>query len=492
MPLSRRELLKLGLMTAPGLTLARLAEAQIGDPGSPPVVPFIRPLRIPTNVNVTTAGQTINITQAVGQQAILPGRPETTIWGYRTQGGQPEYPGPTIRVRRNNQLTIHQTNNLPEPTSVHLHGGHTGPTSDGHPNDLIAANNGTKDYVYPNDQIAAPLWYHDHAVDTTGPHVYMGLAGMYIIGDTTEDALNLPGGPSDGNNPNFDVPLLLSDRTFNRDGSFAYTLTDEALVRGLLGDRIMVNGVVQPFFQVPQRKMRFRIVNGSNARIYDLRLSNGQPFIQIGSDGGLLANPVNRTSILLAPAERADVVIDFNGHLGQSIVLRNANKMVPLGMDRAPRDLLRFDVTSTASDSPAIPGTLRTINALGAPTSTAILNLTRGTVGGRPVWFINGNLFDPGHVEVPVPNGAIAEWTFNNNSTQPHPMHIHLVQFQIQTINQGAPGPGLTGWKDTVLIPQGGQAVVRAQFAGTPGTYVFHCHNLEHEDNAMMNQFSLS
>src|SRR5262245_8217010 len=139
MPLSRRELLKLGLMTAPGLTLARLAEAQIGDPGSPPVVPFQRPLRIPSQVTITNANQTLNITQSVGTQSILPGRPDTPIWGYRTNGGA-EYPGPTIRVRKGNQnpfqLTVHQTNNLPEMTSVHLHGGHSGPFSDGHPLDL--------------------------------------------------------------------------------------------------------------------------------------------------------------------------------------------------------------------------------------------------------------------------------------------------------------------------------------------------------------------
>jgi spore coat protein A, manganese oxidase len=395
-------------------------------------------------------------------------------------------------VRRNSLLTVRHTNELPEPVSVHLHGGHTGPASDGHPSDLVAANGGTKDYVYPNDQIAAPLWYHDHAQDLTGPHMWMGLAGMYIIGDAIEDALNLPGGPLDGNNTAFDVPLVISDRTFNRDGSFAYTLTDEAILRGMLGDRILVNGVIQPFFNVPQRKMRFRIVNASNARIYDLRLSNGNPFIQIGSDGGLLAQPINRTSLRLAPAERADVVIDFNGMLGQSVVLRNANRQIPLDLDRAPRDLMRFNVTTAASDSPAIPGTLRTITPLANPTSFATLNLTRGTQSGRPVWFINGQLFDPAHVEVPITNGAISEWTFNNNSTQPHPMHIHLVQFQIQSINGGAPGPGENGWKDTVLVPPGGQAVVRAQFSGQPGTYVFHCHNIEHEDHSMMNQFSVS
>lgn len=481
MPLSRRELLKLGLLAAPGAALGRYAEAQVGDPGSPPVIPFTRQLRIPPNITPSGGGgPNVTLTMSESTQAIVPGRPDTPIWGYNGQ-----YPGPTIRARRNQSIVVRQINNLPESTSVHLHGGHTGPTSDGHPNDLITPGN-QKDYTYPNSQLPATLWYHDHAVDVTGPHLYMGLAGMYIIGETFEDNLNLPGGPLD--DVNLDVPLFLSDRLFNRDGSFAYPLTDEALIRGALGDRIMVNGVIQPNFRVPSRKVRFRVVNASNARIYDLRLTNGAPFIQLGSDGALLPAPLSRTSLRLAPAERADVVIDFTGMtIGTMVVMRNVSRSVPLSMDRAPREIMRFEVDRTQADTSVIPPALRPITPLGAAAQTRVANLTRGVVNGRPVWFINGKLYNPGQSEFTmVAQGSTELWQFNNNSPQDHPMHIHLVQFQVQN-----PGVGENGWKDTVLVPSGATVSVKAQFTGTAGTYVFHCHNVEHEDHAMMNQFEL-
>jgi spore coat protein A len=466
------------------MSLGRLAEAAVGDPGSPPVFPFTRPLVIPPTLTPGPgpAGQdSYTITMQEATANIIPGRP-TPVWAYNGI-----YPGPTIRARRNRQVNIRQVNNLSESMSVHLHGAHVPPTSDGHPTDLIAPGQ-QKDYNYPNNQLPAPLWYHDHAVDVTGHHVYMGLSGFYLMSDSTEDNLNLPG-PGTNGQFQHDVPLLIQDRLFNKNGSFSYPLTDDALVRGVLGDRILVNGVIQPFFPVTRRKWRFRLLNGSNARIYDFALSNGQPFIQIGSDGGLLSAPVTRNVIRLGPAERADVVIDFTGlTFGQQVFLRNLNRMVPLTVDRAPRDIMRFDIGSSASDSSQVPASLRPFTAPGTedvPPRDFILS--RGVQNGRTVWFINAQLFDENRIDANVVLGNTERWRFINNSNVSHPMHIHLVQFVVV----GA-GAGDDHWKDTVNVPPGGTVEVRARFTDYTGTYVFHCHVLEHEDHAMMAQFSVS
>jgi spore coat protein A len=483
MPVSRRELLKRGLMAAPGLSLAaRLTEAQSNDPGSPPVFPFTRPLRIPPVLNPGGGppGQdsyTITMQEALAD--IFPGRP-TPVWTYNGI-----YPGPTIRAIANRQVNVLQVNNLSQGVSVHLHGGHAPASSDGHPTDLIAPGM-QKTYTYPNLQLPAPLWYHDHAVDLTGPHVYMGLAGFYLMTDTTEVNLNLPTG-------NNDVPLLFQDRLFNKNGTLFYPLTDDARVRGVLGDRMLVNGVIQPFFPVARRKWRFRLLNGSNARFYDFALSNGQPFIQIGSDGGLLSAPVNRTVIRLGPAERADVVIDFtNVPTGTQVFLRNLNRIIPTSLDRPARDIMRFDVGNVASDSSQVPATLRTFTPPGAEVATRDFTLTQGLQNGRPVWFINGLLFDENHIEFTVTRNTVELWRIVNSSTVTHSMHVHLVQFQVLDVVGVPPLPGDDHWKDTVNIPPGAIARVKARFADYPGTFVLNCSALERQDHAMMTQFAVS
>jgi FtsP/CotA-like multicopper oxidase with cupredoxin domain len=476
---SRRDLLKLGLLATPGVSLGHLVEAGVGDPGSPPTFPFTRALAIPPTATPTGGPNQYQFNIQLGMANIIQGR-QTPIWGYNGM-----YPGPTIRATAGTPVTVRQTNQLSETMSVHLHGGHTPATDDGHPSFNVIAPGAFKDYTYPNNQLPATLWYHDHIADLTGPHVYMGLAGFYITTDAFEQGLGLPGpGP---NGPfEFDVPLLVQDRMFNHNGTLAYPFTEDALVRGVLGDRILVNGVIQPFFQVGRRKYRFRLLNGSNARIYDFALSNGQPFRQIGSDGGLFDAPVDRTVIRLGPAERADVIIDFTQvPANSSFFLRNLNRMIPLTVDRAARDVMRFDVGNNVPDSSNVPGTLRPFTPPPTQSVDRDFLLTRGVVNGRTVWFINGQLFDPARIDVNnIALGTTERWTFTNNSNISHPMHIHLVQFVVE----GA-GAGDNRWKDTVNVPPGAAVRVRATFTGFTGTYVFHCHVLEHEDHAMMAQF---
>jgi len=365
--------------------------------------------------------------------------------------------------------------------SIHLHGGHTPPEFDGHPYDLIPP--GTfKDYNYPNNQIPATLWYHDHAVDATGRHVYMGLAGFYIMSDELEDGLSLP---RDSN----DVPLLIQDRLFNADGSLSYPLNDETLIEGVLGDRLLVNGVIQPYFEVANRKMRFRILNGSNSRAYSLALSSGEPLIQIGSDGGLLTQPVQRSPINIAPAERLDVIIDFSRYsLGSRVVLTNR-----LSLDSGLTEVMEFRISLDEPDETSLPTTLRSVERIpeeSAVTSRSFI-LADEVINGRRVWTIDRKLYDPRRMDATLTLDDVEIWEFINNSYSTHPMHIHDIEFQILDINGRKPPPGDDGWKDVFLVPALGRLRVIGRFADLTGIYVFHCHKLEHEDHAMMGQFEV-
>ena len=229
-----------------------------------------------------------------GIAEILPGM-QTPIYGY-----DGIYPGPTIRARKGEAAIVRARNGLTFDSNIHLHGGYVPAKSDGHPMDVIAPG-GTFDYAYPNEQDAAPLWYHDHAHGRTARTLYYGLVGCYLLEDAREERLDLPRGEHD-------VPIVLADHAFNRDGSLRYA---ENVDVGFLGDTILVNGAVAPRMRVQRRLYRFRFVNASNSRIYDLRLGRGRPMVQVGSDGGLLERALRRSSVVIHPAERVDLLIDF-------------------------------------------------------------------------------------------------------------------------------------------------------------------------------------
>jgi spore coat protein A len=437
------------------------------------VLPIL-PVLEPTSSDTTT--DYYDITVKVGTKEIIPGK-VTTIWGFNGV-----YPGPTIKARSGRRCVVRQVNNLQESVSVHLHGGHTPSDSDGQPTDLVGPG-GTKTYVYPNKQPAANLWYHDHAIDVTGRHVYMGLAGFYIVSDPFEDSLPLPKGKND-------IALLIQDRLFNSDGSLNYPLTDDTLRTGVIGDTVLVNGAIQPYLEVGRRRVRFRILNGSNARIYKLALSTGDALIQIGSDGGLLSRPVSRPAISLAPAERIDVVIDFSKYpVGTEVVLKNQDSS---SVPSLP-DIMRFDVAREEADDSAIPATLRAITRMpensAAVTRTFILSQT--FQNGRDIWTMNGQLYDPERIDAMPRLNTSEIWTFENYSDRAHPMHIHDIAWQILDINGMPPAPGDDGMKDTFLVPAAGTVRVIGTFTDNLGEYVSHCHILEHEDHAMMINFAV-
>ncbi|MEP6809852.1 MAG: multicopper oxidase domain-containing protein [Chthoniobacterales bacterium] len=450
----------------------------------PPQGPFRVPLPLlsilePTSRDATT--DYYDVTMEVGQKEILSGR-LTTIWGYNGI-----FPGPMFVAQRGRKVVVRQVNNLQESMSVHLHGGHTPSDSDGLPYDLIGPG-AKKIYTYPNNQPGAMLWYHDHAIDVTGRHAYMGLSGVYVINDPAEAPLNLPTGKSD-------IALMLQDRLFNSDGSLNYPLTDTTITTGVFGDTLLVNGAIQPYFQVARRKMRFRIVNASNARIYTLALSTGDPLVQIATDSGLLNAPVSRSSITVAPGERIEVVIDFaNYGLGTSLVLKNQNTASP-----SLPDVMRFDVVRDEVDGSAVPDRLSVSGnkrIKSAPTVNRTFTLEPGTLNGRPVWTVNGQLYDPQRLDAMPQLNATEIWTFQNNSGIAHPMHIHDISWHILDVNGVPPSAGDAGAKDTFLVPgriMGVPGTVRVMgtFTDNVGDYVSHCHNLEHEDHAMMFNFQV-
>lgn len=472
MKLNRRHFLKLGLVGGTLPLVPVTTSGQITAFGQPL---FLPPVLAPSSTDANTDHYDIAVRQV--NKEIVPGL-NTTVWAFNGL-----LPGPTIRARVGRRVIIRQTNYLTENVSVHLHGGHVPAASDGHPTDYISPG-GFKDYVYPNQQLPATLWYHDHTMDLTGRNVYRGLAGFYILTDDLEDALPLPGG-------RYEIPLVVQDKTLNADGSLSYSNSGMVRMNGFLGQQILVNGVIQPFHFVERRKYRFRLLNGSNARVYEFALSNGQPFIQIGSDGGLLSAPVSRTSIVLAPAERADVIIDFaQANPGTNIVLQN------LRGTGSTADVMQFRVMAMryGKDNSRIPATLRQVDRI--PESSASLTRTfslnvAGGMGG-PTFSFNGQPFDPLRIDAAPQLNSTEIWTFNSVTTMDHPIHIHDIMWQILDVNGSPPAAWNAGWKDTFVVPANGSVRDIGRFTDHTGDFVFHCHILEHEDFAMMGQFRVS
>jgi spore coat protein A, manganese oxidase len=497
------------LMDTPGQSGRQLAsEAPLPEP-------FSMPLPIPPVLRAeSTSGgvDRYSVTQRPSEARLLPGGLTTTIWGY-----EGVFPGPTIESRRGRPTVVRHRNELPVPTVVHLHGGRTPPDSDGYPTDLVLpagheggsgttghgasgmqddrarVTHGEREYTFPLDQRAATLWYHDHRMDFTGPALYRGLAGFHIVRDDEEDALPLPRGERE-------IPLMIVDRSFAEDGSFAYPSLDpelrgtpgveESYAGGVLGDVILVNGVPWPYHEVTATRHRLRLLNASNARLLELALDPAPPggaaFRQIGADQGLLAAPRDHEVLAIGPAERYDVVVDFGRYpVGSEVTLVNR-----IG-DGTTRNVMRFRVTRRAADDSRVPGRLAPFE----PLERSQARVTRefafhtGRVHGRAGWVIGGRAFDPSVTEVRPELGAVEIWRFVARSD--HPVHLHLVGFQVLGRSGKAPGPLDVGVKDTIFLHPGEAAEVIARFDGYRGRYLFHCHNLEHEDMGMMANFEV-
>jgi spore coat protein A len=436
----------------------------------------------------------------------------TRQWGY---GGAS--PGPTLETRSGQGLLVEWANELPEKhflpidysihgaesdkpevrSVVHLHGGKTPPESDGYPESWYAPGKSAICH-YPNRQDAAMLWYHDHALGINRLNVFAGLLGAFFVRDEVEDGLELPRGT-------YEIPLVIYDRILDLDAQLNYPVSPDPKkpwTPEVFGDAIVVNGKIFPYLEVEPRKYRFRVLNGSNARFLHLSMSNESSFYQIGTDQGLLPAPVALDKVFLAPGERADLIIDFGGFGGGTFVLKN---------DTLP--VMQFRVAKSGTrDSGALPQNLRPVPKLAESTATKTRPLSLVEVDDfkqRPVTMLLNNA----HWSMPVTENPVLDsteiWELANTTDDSHPIHLHLVRFQIldrrrfdvaaywttgqmkYTGPPVPPAPGEAGWKDTVRADPGMVTRIITKFEGYAGRYVWHCHILEHEDNEMMRPFDV-
>lgn len=432
------------------------------------VEPFTVPMPLPDVLQpVSTAGghDLYVMTMQTAPVEIIPGAQCQAL----TFNGT--FPGPVIKARRDRPVIIQQRNRLDVPASVHLHGGEVQAEHDGQPMATIAPGE-DRTYYYPNTQPHASLWYHDHAHHIESENVYRGLSGQYLLTDEVEEALPLPSGQ-------YDLPIALRDANVD-EGGLHYTMGDRQRTT------MMANGKAYPYVEVAARKYRIRFLNSSNQRFMELRLADGGEMVQIGSDGGLLPAPHTTDAIPLSAAERADVVIDFSRYaVGSSVVLENTGGFGP---PELVGQILRFDVVRTADDASRIPSVLRELPPLPQPTGERTVSLRMDENGGEhPQAYIDEKVYDPDRVDASVRYGASEIWTVTNaNEIALHNFHMHLVQFRLLERNGQSPGPAEAGLKDTVNLRPGETVKLQATFDTHKGSYVYHCHMLDHSAMGMM------
>ena len=567
-------------MGGAALVVARVSVAPpAAVAATPNLSKFTEALPIPPVLDGTGGGKSFTIAARESMWKFHANLPATRTWGYWSGDTGIGYLGPTIEATRRpsdtvaTQLTVKWVNELddaflpndltlpgavmpgePVPIVTHLHGGENHPQFDGTPLQWFTAGGQkgphyiTDTYTYYNEQLASMVWYHDHALGNTRTNVYAGLAGLYFIRDALDtgkpdNPLGLPAG-------GYEIPLVLQDKTFNADGSLFYPTVGVVpsvhpqWVPEFFGDVAVVNAKIAPFAAVEPRRYRLRIVNGSQARFYNLKFTNTkngkiQTFHQIGTDGGLLRAPVAMTMLLLAPGERADVIVDFTGLAGAQIQLKNdAKAPYPMGRGGQVVQLMAFNVTKplngTDTTTPAANLALPAIPRLPAPSNTRVQHLseTLDPISGNP---INLNVEDAPYlsetthlpdVTTKPKENDVEDWLLVNTTADTHPIHLHLVTFEVidrRPFNVAAYTPGVTagqipysggavpampnenGRKDTVKahpgevtrirarfeLPDEGELVLPPNVGVSNPQYVWHCHILEHEENDMMRAFEV-
>jgi FtsP/CotA-like multicopper oxidase with cupredoxin domain len=443
--------------------------------------------------------------------------PTEKVWGYNGT-----YPGTTIHARYGRPILMRLENKLPSnvtgwgspDVSLHLHNMHTPSASDGNPLDWwsrsaygpgLSAPGEYKDHHYPMvyaggdyREALGTLWFHDHRLDYTAGNVYRGMAAFFLAfdhldsgdeNDPNPEALRLPSG-------NFDVPLMLSDRQLDSSG---YDVFDDFNTDGFVGDKFMVNGKIQPYFNVSPRKYRLRFLNAAISRTYDLQIRHqgrAQQLLQIATDGNLLPSAIPRTNITLGVAERADVVIDFSKLAGAELFLVNRFKQID---GRKPDDvlladppaMLKFVVGNSLADPDRsrVPSTLRPLPPIDMSEVVATRDFVFARDGGA--WTINGKFFNGQPVATPK-LGTAEIWNLRNLSGGwNHPVHIHFEEGRILSRNGLPPPPHERGRKDVYLLGPNESVRVFLRFRDFTGKYVMHCHNLIHEDHAMMVRYDI-
>lgn len=404
--------------------------------------------------------------------------------------------GPTIKVNTGTTVGLPFQNMLPEETNIHWHGLLVPANMDGHPRNVIKSG-GSFDFSLPINQRAGTYWYHPHPHGKTARQVFSGLAGFFIANDAEEQALNLPAGDRE-------LLLVIQDKRIEN-GQLKYSPAMNEIMTGYTGEYILVNGVYAPFHNVSTQYYRMRILNGSTARVYNISLSDNLDFEVIGSDGGLLAKPVTVNSLLLGPGERADILVNFKSlAVGKEVYL--LSKSFDGGAQgRQEFKIMKFTVNKQVTDSFSTPSQLSVISPLTEASASRIRTMKikgmmegmNGNMGGNMgsgMHTINDKTYDLNRVDETIDARATEIWDFDNSEgDEIHPMHIHGVQFQIlsRTGGRGALIASEKGWKDTVLVMPREKVRVIMTFPQDKGEYVFHCHNLEHEDDGMMLNYEI-
>jgi spore coat protein A len=551
----RRDFLKLCVASIPALVFSNglsadktkgraVAQPAYRTPGS--LERYIDPLPIPKQLKPYSTSKDkdqYRVRMLQFKRQMHSQLPPTRLWGYEGQ-----YPGPTIEALRGRSIVVQWENHLPaqhifeiDPhihgamppapavrTVPHLHGSRSRSESDGLPEKWFAPGSSAR-YDYPNSQPATTLWYHDHALGITRMNVYAGLSGFFLLRDDDERSMDLPSG-------DYEIPLLLQDRTLDDQGQLVYSPThDDGLklppgVWGpeFFGDLPVVNGAILPYLNVEPRPYRLRILNGCNSRFLNVSFNLAKSptdipslvtFHQIGTDGGFLPNPAALNKVLLGPAERADLIVDFSGHEGKIVTLSN-NAAAPFpgwelaSTNHAPLyEFMQFRVTLPVSNKgksfrmpPPMPFA-KLDETKATATRDFVLSELMDDKGRSLGLRINDKGYDDPVTEH-VKLGSIEKWRFINTTEDSHPMHLHLVQFQIlhrQGFNAGAflsgklqlmgaprpPQANEAGWKDTAVVNPRDVLTIIVRFEGYTGRYLFHCHMLEHEDNDMMRPFEV-
>ena len=396
-------------------------------------------------------------------------------------------PSPLLRVRRGAPFRLTMQNQLPQELILHWHGLAPPVEMDGHPRFAVAPG-ASRAYEFTVEDRAGTYWYHSHTHMRTGEHTYRGIAGMLIVNDDEEDALGFPSGARE-------LPIILQDRRLDASGMPVYSNAGPAMMAGVMGSEPFGNGVRRPYYEAETAVYRLRLLNGSNARIFRLALSNGAAMTLIGNDGGLLPAPVSLTTLDLAPAERADLLLDLRGaSVGARVMLQSQAFSMAGGMgfmgganlQGQAMDLLEFRVARAVEDTTVIPTALP---AVPLPDPAAATNTrTFRFQSQMMVHTINGNTFAMDRVDATVPFDTTELWSFVNESGFPHPVHLHATHFRVvsRTGGRGQVMPWEAGRKDTVLLHPFETVQVAVRFTAQRGLYLLHCHNLEHEDMGMM------
>lgn len=457
---------------------------------------FRQPFQVPRLNAGQRQGRDVyfDLTVQSGTSRILPNK-NTHTWGINQN-----FLGTTLKAKKGDRVHIKVKNTLTDATTLHWHGMKLPARMDGGPHQPIPSG---KNWLseYEIIQPASTLWYHSHQMHETGPQVYQGLAGLFILEDKHVQSLPLPSEYGVD-----DIPVILQDRDFNHDGSFRYISSMHDRMAGKQGSVMLVNGVYKPLLKAHKSLIRLRILNGSNARIYHLKFNDQRDFSVIASDGGLLRQPIQTNMVRIAPAERVEIVVDVSDGTMPMLVNHPPEMTSGMGMMRRmmgnreqAQALFQIDARKVRPTTTTIPKTLANIPVPNlsqvSATRTMELEMQMGPQmmrGGGMT--INGKSMDIQRIDTVVQANSSEVWRIKNTSMLAHPFHIHNVQFQVLERSKTPLQPHEHGFKDTVLVYPNETVTLYIQFpkfrdAKVP--YMYHCHILEHEDAGMMGQFTV-